>query len=212
MFVSGAAAPVSATMRCLSHDLPDELFGRRDALVGAVVNLPTPLWVVDRQGRTVLANAAAEELFGRCVGLHFTRFFAADSVNVERERFARELLGPLMPSIHESALLVWGRRVTVELMVSPLRTADEAVGMLFVARTLAEPPGVAAGRKPVPRLTPRQHQVLELLADGAATATIAGHLGISENTARNHIRLLLQELRVHTRLEAVVAAFRNGWL
>jgi DNA-binding NarL/FixJ family response regulator len=64
----------------------------------------------------------------------------------------------------------------------------------------------------LPRLTPRQHQVLELLADGAATATIAGRLGISEDTARNHIRLLLQELRVHTRLEAVVAAFRNGWL
>jgi two-component system response regulator DesR len=61
-------------------------------------------------------------------------------------------------------------------------------------------------------LTPRQHQVLELLAAGASTRRIAAELQIAEETARNHIRLLLAELRVHTRLEAVVAAFRNGWI
>jgi DNA-binding NarL/FixJ family response regulator len=61
-------------------------------------------------------------------------------------------------------------------------------------------------------LTPRQYEVLGLLAHGESTSGIATRLGIAEETTRNHIRLLLQELDVHTRLEAVVVAFRNGWL
>jgi len=54
--------------------------------------------------------------------------------------------------------------------------------------------------------------VLELLAHGRSTAEIAQALQISEQTVRNHIRHLLAELNVRTRLEAVVTAFRNGWL
>jgi DNA-binding NarL/FixJ family response regulator len=63
-----------------------------------------------------------------------------------------------------------------------------------------------------PRLTRRQAEVLELLANGASTQEIASRLGIADATARNHVRLLLRELGVHTRIEAVVAAWRNGWL
>jgi DNA-binding NarL/FixJ family response regulator len=68
------------------------------------------------------------------------------------------------------------------------------------------------GNESRPRLTPRQLEVLRLLADGLTTEQIAAKLGIAQETARNHIRLLLNELRVHSRLAAVVAAFRNGWL
>ena len=66
--------------------------------------------------------------------------------------------------------------------------------------------------RPRPALTARQQEVLALLADGASTGRIAAELGIAEDTARNHIRFLLGELGVHTRLEAVAIAFRNGWL
>jgi DNA-binding CsgD family transcriptional regulator len=54
--------------------------------------------------------------------------------------------------------------------------------------------------------------VLELLSQGLSTAEIAARLGIAPETTRNHIRMLLSELGVHSRLEAVVLAFRNGWL
>ena len=76
----------------------------------------------------------------------------------------------------------------------------------------SEEGGEARRRRRKPRLTPRQHQVLELLAHGRSTGEIAQALQISENTVRNHIRHLLSELGVRTRLEAVVVAFRNGWL
>jgi PAS domain S-box-containing protein len=55
-------------------------------------------------------------------------------------------------------------------------------------------------------LTPREYQVLELLARGADTETIATELVISEATVRNHIQHILRKLGVHSRLEAAAYA------
>ncbi|MDX6482286.1 MAG: hypothetical protein QOE95_57, partial [Gaiellaceae bacterium] len=61
-------------------------------------------------------------------------------------------------------------------------------------------------------LTPRQRQVLQLLGDGRTTVTIASDLGIADETARNHIKAVLRALGARSRLEAVVAARREGLL
>jgi DNA-binding NarL/FixJ family response regulator len=54
--------------------------------------------------------------------------------------------------------------------------------------------------------------VLRLLADGLSTREMAGTLQISEQAVRNQVQLLLAELRVRNRLEAVVVASCNNWL
>jgi PAS domain S-box-containing protein len=59
-------------------------------------------------------------------------------------------------------------------------------------------------------LTDREYQVLSLLAEGLGTRDIARTLVISSSTTRNHIRNILQKLNVHSRLEAVVLAFKSG--
>ena len=59
-------------------------------------------------------------------------------------------------------------------------------------------------------LTPREHEVLELLAQGMATVEIATALGISRVTARNHVTRVIEKLGVKTRLQAVLAAARLG--
>jgi DNA-binding CsgD family transcriptional regulator len=64
----------------------------------------------------------------------------------------------------------------------------------------------------VPVLTPRQREVLQLLAEGLDTGEIAERLGVAPETARNHIRGLLGRLEAHSRLEAVVFARRRGLL
>ena len=61
-------------------------------------------------------------------------------------------------------------------------------------------------------LTPRQRDVLHLLADGIAAKVIARRLGIAEVTVRNHIQAILSELRCHSQLEAVAEARRRGVL
>jgi PAS domain S-box-containing protein len=59
-------------------------------------------------------------------------------------------------------------------------------------------------------LTPRQRQVLLLLARGLTTNEISNALAISSSTTRNHINSILSKLGVHSRLEAVAHAFQNG--
>jgi DNA-binding NarL/FixJ family response regulator len=58
----------------------------------------------------------------------------------------------------------------------------------------------------------REREVLQLLADGRTVSDIAGVMGLSAHTVRNHIRRAMKHLGVHTRLDAVVAAARAGIL
>jgi len=61
-----------------------------------------------------------------------------------------------------------------------------------------------------PPLTPRQHEILHLLADGVPAKVIASQLRLSETTVRNHIRGILTQLGCHSQLEAVAKARRLG--
>ncbi len=86
-----------------------------------------------------------------------------------------------------------------------------------VVSTAAKLSGRAAdpGEAPAPArrgVTGREREVFRLLAQGSSTAEIAARLGITPRTARNHIQNILGKLRVHSRLEAVVAASARGLL
>ena len=59
-------------------------------------------------------------------------------------------------------------------------------------------------------LTPREVDVLRLLAEGLANREIADRLNISEHTIKFHIRSILGKLRASTRTEAVTRGFRSG--
>ena len=61
-------------------------------------------------------------------------------------------------------------------------------------------------------LSPRERQVLALLARGAKTNTIAEALVISPETARTHIQNILTKLDVHSRLEAAAFVIESGLL
>ncbi|MBW3661475.1 MAG: response regulator transcription factor [Actinobacteria bacterium] len=65
---------------------------------------------------------------------------------------------------------------------------------------------------PVPRLTPREMEVLEHVAQGMNNREIAKALFISENTVKNHVRNILEKLHLHSRMEAVVYAVREKLL
>jgi DNA-binding NarL/FixJ family response regulator len=60
------------------------------------------------------------------------------------------------------------------------------------------------------RLTPREKEVLMLMAEGYPSRAIAAELGISYTTIRTHIRSLGSKLAVHSKLEAIVKARELG--
>ena len=61
-------------------------------------------------------------------------------------------------------------------------------------------------------LTARENEVLRCVARGLQNKEVAEELGISLATARNHIHNMLEKLEVHSKLEAVSVAFREGWV
>lgn len=61
-----------------------------------------------------------------------------------------------------------------------------------------------------PRLTPREYEVLDLLASGLSDREIAKRLVVSDETAHTYTKRLLQTLDVHNRLQAVLKGMRCG--
>jgi DNA-binding NarL/FixJ family response regulator len=59
-------------------------------------------------------------------------------------------------------------------------------------------------------LTPRELEVINLIAEGLPNKTIAGRLGISEHTVKFHVNAILTKLGAQSRTEAVVRATRMG--
>jgi DNA-binding CsgD family transcriptional regulator len=63
---------------------------------------------------------------------------------------------------------------------------------------------------PAVRLSPREQEVLQLVAEGYSNTMIAGHLHLSENTIKTHVENLLTRFNARNRAEAVAAASRQN--
>jgi len=91
-------------------------------------------------------------------------------------------------------------------VVDAIRTVAHG-GSLFTPRSIAQ---LLNSRREIEaqleRLTPREKEVLRLMAEGTSSREIAHKLGISYTTVRTHIRSLGSKLGVHSKLEAIVKA------
>jgi len=165
----------------------------RDALDG----IDLPAFVVDRAGALRWANDAAHTLLGQHMG---------------------QLVVSLIPHLggdaaaYDTTLVdAEGSRIAVRVAAAPLRAPDNDVAGVFAVAVPTHD-----SERPVRdddlSLTPRQEEVLHLLAEGLSTDAVAKRLGVALETARNHIRAVLRRLDVHSRLEAVVEARRRGLL
>lgn len=96
------------------------------------------------------------------------------------------------------------KRLTVETIV--LHDDDET--LILHPMHESQPAGAERPGQPRPELTPRQREVLLLLAEGIRAKEIAARLTLSETTVRNHISSVLAALGVHSQLEAVARARR----
>jgi PAS domain S-box-containing protein len=178
-------------------------------------SLVVPASLHDVEGQFLHMNAAAERASGKLnaemLGCHYTDLLPPE----EREKVAtqyRRAAERGEPTDFESVFIdAGGRQRGVRAQHLPLRSNDEIVGVLILAfevgRRLSK-----LDRDPQPRLTPRQREILELIASGASTSVMAKTLTLSTETVRNHVRNVLRELHVHTRLEAIAAARRIGLL
>lgn len=96
---------------------------------------------------------------------------------------------------------------------------DIVAGKTVVAPTLAhilakvvqgDIPEAQDDNSPFEGLTPREKEILGLLAEGQSNKVIARNLGISDGTVKLHVKAILRKLNVHSRVEAAVLAVEHG--
>jgi DNA-binding NarL/FixJ family response regulator len=111
--------------------------------------------------------------------------------------------------------LLW-RNATAEQMVAAAQAINQGLAVLDTGlvdrlmpdeETLMAAAGLEALSEP---LTPREHEVLQLLAEGLTNKAIAQQLAVSEHTVKFHVTAIMSKLDAQSRTEAVVRATRLG--
>lgn len=104
-------------------------------------------------------------------------------------------------------------------LVSALRDIEKGKNVIaqgltdVLARVVQGEPAIeekAGSETPFSELTPRELEILCLLADGQSNKIIARNLGISDGTVKLHVKAILRKLNVHSRVEAAVIAVEQG--
>jgi PAS domain S-box-containing protein len=191
-------------------------FRLEDADLRLIDSLVVPASLHDVGGWFLHANAAAERASGysnaELLGRHYTDLLRPE----ERERVAKQFRHAVEqsePTNFETAFIDAGGNLRgTRAQHLPLRDGDTVVGVLILAFDVRRPASELSTLKPDPRLTPRQREILDLIASGMSTAEVARELTLSRETVRNHLRNASRELRAHNRVEAIAAAHRLGLL
>ena len=139
----------------------------------------------------------------------------------ELARQARELipglkivvlaLGDVIPAEYEHA--PWLEAVIAEADFIDDQRPLQAAVMAVMGHHSYRSPSLRSGSLPYlscPRLTPREYEVLDLLASGLTDRDIAEKLVVSLETARTYTKRLLQTLSVNNRMQAVLKGVRSG--
>ncbi len=103
-----------------------------------------------------------------------------------------------------------------EAIFGAIRTVSRGYGLIapevtrrLIARFAAISP-TAERVKLLERLTPREHDVLALIAAGLSNAEIAATLVLEEATIKSHVSRLLAKLGLRSRVQAVILAYETG--
>jgi DNA-binding NarL/FixJ family response regulator len=59
------------------------------------------------------------------------------------------------------------------------------------------------------RMTPREREVIDLIAEGLSNKEISTRLGIANHTVKSHVRNIMEKLTLHTRLQIPAFSHRN---
>lgn len=177
-----------------------------DVLEATLGALPVPAYTNDLGGFITWQNAASMAISGDLRGIHYTKVVPPDELPRSKETWAAVTLGGATRRRTGFFRGADGALVHLEVITAPIRSDGEVVGVFGIAIPLRGLPETPASE----RLSPRQLDVLRLLAQGKSTIQMAEALHLAPETVRNHIRRLLEALGAGTRLEAVLIALREG--
>jgi DNA-binding NarL/FixJ family response regulator len=107
--------------------------------------------------------------------------------------------------------------VTPEHLVAAVRMVRTGDALLapgitrrLVERFAQRDPDTAAIHRDLAALSPRELEVLRLLAQGLSNAELAGRLHLAEATVKTHVARILGKLSIRDRVQAVIVAYKTG--
>ena len=101
------------------------------------------------------------------------------------------------------------------LKETPHETLVRAIEKVAAGETFVDPglmAEVVSARGQPDILTPREREILQLLADGMSNVDVAAKLFISQETVKSHVRHILAKLEADTRTQAVAIALREAMI
>jgi DNA-binding NarL/FixJ family response regulator len=101
------------------------------------------------------------------------------------------------------------------LKETPHETLVRAIEKVASGETFVDPALMAefvSGKANSDILTPREREILQLLADGMSNVEVADKLFISQETVKSHVRHILAKLEADTRTQAVAIALREAMI
>jgi DNA-binding NarL/FixJ family response regulator len=109
------------------------------------------------------------------------------------------------------------KRTSPEELIAGLHTVVAGDALLspsvtrrVIERMARQPAAVTSADERLQELTPREREVLELIAKGLSNAEIAAAFVIEETTVKTHVKRILMKLRLRDRVEAVIFAYESG--
>ena len=179
-----------------------------------------PSMVVDTEHRILLWNRGAERLLGRKASEVIGRrchevlggrdAFGNRACHVACAPCAMLRVGEPVKPFEMTVSVPGGVSRSLRISTTVVRRDKWADLIVHTFELVETPAGVSAAGEPP--LTPRQRDVLRLIATGLQNKEIATELGLSLATVRNHVHAILDSLGLHSKLEAVALAFRSGWV
>jgi two-component system nitrate/nitrite response regulator NarL len=123
----------------------------------------------------------------------------------------------LLDAIDAGAIAYLTKSATADQIIEAVRKAsvgEVLIPVALFAKAIARQRKVVTDRQAREKLlaefTPRELDVLRLLAEGLDTANLATRLGIAPHTVEWHVSHVIEKLGVHSKLQAVIAAARRG--
>jgi DNA-binding NarL/FixJ family response regulator len=174
----------------------EEALTALDGIDFAVVDLDLP----DGDGTELIGPLRASN--PRCLVMVLT-------ASADREAHARAVEAGAAGVLHKSARVGEVVQAARRLVAGEsLLSAEEVVDLLRLAGRSRERDREA--QRTIERLTPREREVLQALADGLSDKQISENLHVGVGTVRNHLVSVFGKLGVNSRLQALVFALRHG--
>ncbi|MEY8561158.1 response regulator transcription factor [Jeotgalicoccus halotolerans] len=95
---------------------------------------------------------------------------------------------------------------------TPSETLAESIRQIMNGKRIYSPELIDIAFETDNPLTSREIEIVQLLADGKTTKSIAEELHLSNGTIRNYVSIVLEKLGVSNRIEAIKKALDKGWL